>query len=207
MQKKNVRRALGIAGGLALILSMASACPDNSANSKEAAQQAAASQNLVDAQPVPAPPYSVMRQQLAEIRNLEAQGDVATTSFEFQNGIDHPVKQCASMGLPIPANASLSNPQQVVYPYTGNGGYVVGQMEPNGTYPSGSTTGTYVMCIQPNGKARATYWEGDVHAESGAAHWDTNTKTIVSDGDTSYHFSTHCVMQPDGNGKNVPVCS
>lgn len=202
MQKKTRYRIGGVLAGLALVFSTASACPDNSANSKEASQQAAASANLVSAQPVPAPPYSVMRQQLAEIRMLEAQGNVQTTSFEFQNGIDHPIKQCASLGLPIPANASLSNPQQVVYPWQGSSGYVVGQMEPNGTYPSGSTTGTYVMCIQPNGKARASYWEGDVHAESGAAHWDQASQMIVSDGDTSYHFSTHCVMQ-----KNVPVCS
>lgn len=196
---------LGVAAAVSVVtLTVAGCSSAPTAQDKENAEQQAASEGLVSGQPVPHPPYSLMRQNLSEIRVAEATGSVATTSFEFMQGITHPIKSCASVGLPIPANASISNPHQVVPAHT-NGVWsneVVDQMEPNGIYPSGSTSGTYVMCLQPNGKARTVYWEGTVHSETGAAHWDNTTQQIVSDGDTSYHFSTKCVL----NG-NVPVCN
>lgn len=39
---------------------------------------------------------------------------------------------------------------------------VVGQMEPNGTYGSTSTSATYVLCIRPDGKLSPVYSEPQV---------------------------------------------
>lgn len=170
------------------------------AQDKENAGQQAASADIISAQPVPAFPYSIIRQNLNEIETAQATGAGQTTSFMFQQGNPTPIRTCASVGYPIPANASLSNPHQIIYRYNNTGGQVVDQMDPNGIYQSPSTSGTYVMCLDPSGKARATYWEGFVETESGGARWDGSQ--IVPVGDPSSHFSTHCVMQG-----NTPVCN
>jgi hypothetical protein len=171
------------------------------AASKEASQQQAASNDIISAQPVPAFPYSVLRQNAAEIEGAQAKGG-ATTSFMFQLGSPDPIRTCASTGYPVPANASLSNPTQVIYPWNGSSGYTVDQMDPNGVYQSPSTSGTYVMCTTPSGKSSATYWEGNVETESGAATWDRTTHQVVMQGEPSFHFSKSCVMQG-----NTPVCN
>lgn len=188
---------------LALVATVTGCSYTPTAQDKENAQQQAASNNLVASQPVPAPPYSVMRQELGEIRLAEATGS-PTTQFEFIMGMPNPIRTCSAVGMPIPANASISNPHQVVQASI-NGTWsneVLDQMEPNGTYPSASTAGTYMTCVDAQGRGRPDYAEGIVHAVPGAAHWDEATHQIVATGDPSFHFSTKCVM----NG-NVPVCS
>lgn len=198
------RRMIAAVAAVAVVTLTVAGCDvAPTAQDKENAEQQAASSNLVAAQPVPNPPFSVMRQNLAEIRLAEAQG-APTTQFEFIMGMPNPVKTCSAIGMPIPANASISNPHQVVQARI-NGNWsneVLDQMEPNGTYPSSSTAGTYMTCVDAQGRGRPEYAEGIVHAVPGAAHWDEATHQIMATGDPGFHFSTHCVMQG-----NTPVCS
>jgi len=85
-------------------------------------------------------------------------------------------KSCPSIGFPTPTTAQLTNPLQDV----GTGG-PIGQLEPNGVY-TGDSTGTYVVCVAPNGTKYVSYWEGDVQTEGGPAHWDDTKGQIVLDG-------------------------
>lgn len=189
----------------AAVLVLATGCSFTpTAQDKENQQQQAAANDMINAQPVPSFPFSVMRQNLSEIRTFEAQGG-PTTSFEFQGTQGQPpVRQCASVGMPIPGNTSLSNPHQVVNAQNNNtwSNEVLDQMEPTGVYPSASTQGTYVMCIRPDGSVAPSYWEGNVQTEVGAAHWDDATHQIVTTGAPGFHFSRSCTMRG-----NVPVCS
>jgi hypothetical protein len=119
-------------------------------------------------------------------------------------GMTNPIRVCSAVGMPIPANTSISNPHQVVQARNSSNwsNEVIDQMEPNGTYPSASTAGTYMTCVDAQGHGQPDYAEGIVHAVSGAAHWDEATHQIVVTGAPSFHFSTQCTMQG-----NVPVCS
>ncbi|MGH7743383.1 MAG: hypothetical protein ACREQ5_00980 [Candidatus Dormibacteria bacterium] len=110
--RRNVKRL--VVAVTAAGLAVATGCSFTpTAQDKENAQQQAAANDMVNSQPVPAFPYSVMRQNLAEIRGFEAQGG-PTTQFEFIPNVKDPVRTCAAVGMPIPANTSLSNPHQVV---------------------------------------------------------------------------------------------
>lgn len=130
-------------------------------------------------QPVPQFDYSQYRQTLIDVESAEVHG-TATTTFFFHMGVQTPFTSCPSIGFPLPSTAQLTNPDQVERHYdNGGGNVVIPQQETNGVY-TGSSTGTYVVCVQPNGTKRIDYWEGDVYTTGGPAHWD-GTK-IVSDG-------------------------
>lgn len=115
-----------------------------------------------------------------------------------------PFKVCPNQGEPIPNTVSLSNPHQ---PYQGpvntDGGDVVDQMDPNGTYAPTSSSGTYVLCLTPSGGTKLTYWEGDVFAESGAAVWDSTTTSITDIGPSGLPVCTvETAHKGDGSGVN-----
>lgn len=139
-------------------------------------------------QPIPRRGFSQVRQNLIEIE--EAQMDAtATTSFFFgRDGGTTPKTSCPSIGFPIPSTYQLSNPWKK-YDGPGEGGAVsIGQLEPNGVY-TGDSSATYVMCVDPSGKAYAVYWEGDVFATTArSAKWDGSQ--IVMGGGSSKSFTT-----------------
>lgn len=174
--------------GIAAVAVLTAGCGMGSAQSRENSQQEQISQNLITSQPVPNIGYSQMRQNLIELETAEANG-VQTTSFFFNLGIQDPVRSCASIGVPIPNTASLSNPQHITYGPGGSTG-VVDQMDPNGVYAPQSSQGTFVMCVDQNGQPHPAYWEGDVETEFGAARWDTGTHQVVAVGPATFHFST-----------------
>lgn len=150
-------------------------CTDQSVTN----DQVATNQQLLKyqkGQPVPQFDYSQYRQTVINVETAEANG-IATTTFMFNQGAIAPFNSCPSIGYPIASTSQLTNPLQVV----SSGGGVVEQQEPNGVY-TGASTGTYVTCVQPNGKTQVNYWEGFVYTVGGAAHWDAKTQQIVSDG-------------------------
>lgn len=183
MNTRVVRFALIAAAASAAVLLTASSC--NSSNKAEREQQERGIQELLRTQPVPFFPYSQMRANLAEIERAQAEG-LQSTSFMFNQGVPDPMRVCPSIGLPIPNTASLSNPLQEV----GGAGAVVEQLEPNGVYTPNSSSGTYVICVNPDGKALPVYWEGFVHTEFGPAKWDSAVKQVVPTGPPSGAFST-----------------
>jgi len=126
-------------------------------------------------QPVPLFDRSQFRQTAIDVESAQVHG-VATTTFFFNMGVDHPIKVCPSIGFPMPSTSQLTNPDQ----YIGNGA-TIAQQEPNGIY-TGDSSGTYVVCVASNGTKYISYWEGFVHTEGGPAHWDAAQKVIVADG-------------------------
>ncbi|MCW2902223.1 MAG: hypothetical protein JWO67_4488 [Streptosporangiaceae bacterium] len=150
--------------------------------------QAASQMTMEQAQPIPRFAYSQIRQNMIELETVEANG-IQTTSFMFgpANSPD-PVQSCPSIGVPIPNTMSLSNPQQVVP--TGNYNAVTtGQMDPNGLYAPAASSGTFVMCVQADGKIMPVYVEGNVHTVFGPAVWDKGTHSVEMTGPASFHFS------------------
>lgn len=81
----------------------------------------------------------------------------STWSVWVGDGTGEPIDYCPSKGFGIPYNTSLTNPEQVA-----SGGYVVGMMEPNGLYPGGSTSATWILCVEPNGNLHPRYIEPQV---------------------------------------------
>lgn len=133
-------------------------------------------------QPVPERPWSQLRQNLIEIE--EAQMDTTqTTTFFFNMGVPNPVLTCPSIGFPIPSTAQLTNPQAKV---RGASDAVIAQLESNGVY-TGDSTGTYAICVSPQGKAYAVYWEGFVYTATGPATWDGKQVQLI--GPPSHKFS------------------
>jgi hypothetical protein len=177
------------------------------AASSEATQSSQGIDFILKNQPVPIFTSSAFRQELIEVEAIQALGS-PTTSFFFpgagMNG--NPIKVCPSQGLPLPVDAQLSNPSQVVPdPYGGGyqlnkGGQIIPQMDPNGVYTGGGT-GTYVLCDSANGTVHLAYWEGFVYSETGAAEWDKSEGQIVDIGPDQLPVCTaEVAARGDGSG-------
>lgn len=179
-----MKKSLRVAAAATVIVALLVACEGQSGRRREekvARQQLA---GFIQSQPVPVFSYSQLRQNLIEIETAQAKG-IATTSFFFHLGSPDPIKVCPSIGYPIPATYQLTNPEQKVQ----HKDLTLPQIEATGVYTA-DTTGTYIVCVDPAGKARANYWEGYVETEAGPATWDASKKQIVPTGDPSAEFST-----------------
>lgn len=144
------------------------------AASSEASAQGQSSQNLNNNQPIPEFKYSQARQTLINAETIEANGE-NTTTFGFSND-GKVVWQCSSIGMPVPADAQLSNPEQLLPNPSGANSssvpdyYNLPQEEPFGYY-TGPTTGTYTLCVGPHAAQYLQYWEGYTDAVSGPASY------------------------------------
>ena len=127
-------------------------------------------------QPVPAYDWSQYRQTVIDVLDAQVHG-VATTTFFFNQGVAHPFKVCSSIGFPVPSTTQLTNPLQKIPQHES----VVALSEASGVY-TGDSSGTYVVCIDPNGVSYVTYWEGFVHTEGGPAYWDSEQEMVVLSG-------------------------
>lgn len=182
MRKRIIFVALGLTA--AALLTTAGSC-DGTPNSVAQDQHTTNSQldRYQKNQPVPAFDWSQYRQTLIDVESAQVHG-VATTTFFFNLGTSKPIKVCPSIGFPVATTSQLTNPEQLIGVPNVSGGGVVSQQEPNGTY-TGQSSGTYVVCVAPNGTKYISYWEGDVQAEGGPAHWDAAQGLIVLDGPPS----------------------
>ena len=172
------RKLLILPATLAAIITMGASSCNNATptNSAEQSAQADIQGNLTQAQPLPQLKWSQYRETLIDVEIAQA-NTVQTTTFAFNMGVADPVWSCPSIGFPLASTTSLSNPQQVVQ---GGGsssanywGGTVGQMDPNGVY-SGQSSGTYVVCVAPDGTNSIHYWEGFVDTVTGPAVWDNH---------------------------------
>lgn len=169
-----------IAAG-ALLGSLAACTPSSTENDRKATD--AQLHKYQANQPIPQADWSQYRQSVIDITNAQIHG-MATTSFFFLEGVDHPIGKCPSIGYPVPSTAQLTNPDQQV-----SSGATVAQAEPNGTF-TGESTATYVICVAPNGTKYPDYWEGYVRSVGGPAEWDSTKKEIVLIGDPTVTAST-----------------
>lgn len=184
-----MRRAKLIALSTALALTGAACTSGNAKPSSVSQDKAAANANLDrlnDAQPVPSFSWSQLRQNLIEINRAQAE-TTQTTTFFFNMGVASPVMSCPSIGYPIPTTMQLTNPLQEIS-HGSYGQSVVGQAEQTGVY-TGDSTGTYVICVNAQGQAYGTYWEGFVYAITGPAEWDATAGQVKLVGPPSFEFT------------------
>lgn len=175
-----------------LILTGCSYTPSATANDQKAtnSQLDRYQQN----QPIPASDWSQYRQTVLDVEAAQIHG-VATTTFFFNQGTDKPIKVCPSIGFPVASTAQLTNPDQISFGGRGDGSGlsgeygVIAQQEPNGVY-TGDSSGTYTVCVAGDGSKYISYWEGDVQAEGGAAHWDAEQGLIILDGAPTVEVTT-----------------
>ncbi len=115
---------------------------------------------FVDNQPPPFFEWSLERYMFSSIYEARNKA-VATYSYVQNQYTGKIMHQCASIGFPIPANAQLTNPTKSEY-RSASAIAVLDQAEPNGLYTSPSTKGTYVPCVNKDGKVVPWYSEPDV---------------------------------------------
>jgi len=183
------RRILAV-GALGAILALAGCTSSPTPSQKaESEQQERISGDMINNQPLPTFPRSQLRQNLIEIQTVQATG-VQSTTFFMLAGVPKPVFSCPSIGLPVPATTSLSNPWQIDRESSSYGmsNTAISQMEPTGVYIDDSM-GTYVMCIDAQGRSYPNYWEGEVHAIMAPARWNDTTGAVELIGPPSFKFS------------------
>lgn len=151
---------------------------DESKDSKTVRRQ---EEQYTKGQPPPAAAWSQKRQNIIDIETAQIVTTVTTTFF-FNQGIQNPIKICPSIGFPIPATDQLTNPEKVLDRREGD--VVIAQQETTGVF-TGDTSGTYVICVDENGKGRIVYWEGFVQAETGEATWDREQGMIIPKGEST----------------------
>lgn len=145
---------------VAVLTVFASACDDTSnANERERATVNRQQETFLRSQPTPVFEWSLERSLMIQFYNAR---NARTLTYSY---VVHPhtgalLMSCESMGFPLPATVQLTNPQTVVD--TARGVTSIAQAEPNGLYAPSSTTGTWVMCIAPNGGIEPRYVENEV---------------------------------------------
>lgn len=182
-----MRKARWIVLVVASVLALGACTNKNAATQARNSEQAATSKDLVNqlkAQPIPVRPWSQLRQNLIEIETAQMDS-TQTTSFMFNQGVQDPVQTCPSIGFPIPSTAQLTNPDQKVQHHD----LTLPQIDPNGVY-AGQSTGTYIICVDAQGRAYADYWEGFVQTVTGPATWDAKSHSVSLVGPPSFKFST-----------------
>ena len=152
----------------------AASCGSSSPQQTEGNQQSADTQQLLLVLPLPHFDNSEIRMELIQMEAIQAFG-LSSTTFFFNQGEREPIQVCSSVGLPIPADSSLSNPWQVSngagLPNTSSENVAIGQIDPNGIY-FGPTTATYVLCKTASGGQYMVHAEEFVHAVTAQAWWD-----------------------------------
>lgn len=165
------------------IIGAACTSAQDQANNNDVKNSAQALVQLQQNQPTPLYNWSQLRETLIQIENTQAHS-VQTTSFFFNQGVQDPTASCPSIGMPIASTSELTNPLQA------NGTVAIGQADPTGIY-SGNSTGTYVVCVSPDGSNYLNYFEGFVQTVTGPAVWNTTTHQVELTGPSSVTVHTH----------------
>jgi len=135
--------------GLLLVAFLASADSCGGGSNSAESGQVSNQQGIYNAhEPIPTYQYSNERAALIQILNQRTTGSLNTWTVWYSNN-GTPLGMCASKGYPIPYSTELTNPLQVENGGTSSAVTSVGQMDPQGTYPSSNTLATWVLCIDP----------------------------------------------------------
>jgi hypothetical protein len=116
-------------------------------------------------QPAPVFDWSLERHLLTELYKARNNA-VATYSYVRNQYTGKFLSSCPSIGFPISAGTQLTSPQMTDR-HTGEyggGNVVLPQPEPNGLFSPSEARGTYVMCLNNDGKVEPRYYEEDVEA-------------------------------------------
>lgn len=166
--KKHWRALAPLALFIGILPLMASSCTSQTANGVEAKQVSTQQDLYTKNQPVPTYQYSNERAEIIQLYNQRIRGNLDTWTVWYSNsGVA--LGTCPSKGYPLPYGTELTNPQQITQQYfdpNGSGnegaGYstgIVGQMDPNGLYPTANSLGTWIMCLDNAGTVHPVYME------------------------------------------------
>ena len=131
------------------------------------------------AQPVPLYDFSQVRETLIRINALLIEGRQGYATI-VNPLTGEPLFSCPSIGFPIPADTQVTNPQNV-----SRENAVIEQVEPNGTFTSKNTQGTYILCVASGGRAIPVYSEPPVIASGAPLVWDPTTGQYQFEGEPS----------------------
>ncbi len=138
--------------------------PDQTATKKEANIVAQQQQIYVNTQPPPVFDWSLERHLMTELYKARNNA-VATYSYVRNQYTGKILSSCPSIGFPISAGSQLTNPSVAEWHYgQGSASAVLPQPEPNGLFSPSTSRGTYVMCLNKDGKVEPRYYEEDVEA-------------------------------------------
>lgn len=152
-------KRLGAAATLVVAIGL-SADSCNNASTAEQSQADSQLNTYNHNQPIHKYQYSAERAELQQLIDLRVKGQLNTWSVWVANN-GTPLGMCPSKGFPIPYSTELTNPWQASAggPNAGTGNVAIGQMDPQGTFPSQSTLATWVMCLSPDGSIHPQYLE------------------------------------------------
>ncbi len=116
---------------------------------------------LLRNQPAPQFDWSLERHMLIAIYRARQQATL-TYSYVQSPYTGKVLWECKSIGFPLPYATQITNPSQGIiirdqYDHDGSG--IIPLPEPNGLYPPAQAEGTWVPCVNENGKITPVYEE------------------------------------------------
>lgn len=169
-----MKKITAIALTAILALAAFGCASESNANKSDRKASEESLQRQQKSQPTPIFDYSQARQNLIEIVTAQAE-TTQTTSFFFLEGIGL-VGSCPSIGFPIASTTQLTNPEAKVKDHD----FTLPQVEPSGVY-TGDSTGTYTICVDPDGNPYANYFEGYVQTVTGPAEFVDGQVKLTGD--------------------------
>jgi len=134
-----------------------SGCDDSTQKERKQVEQQ--QERYVTVQPPPYFEWSLERHLLTELYKAR-NNSVATYTYVRNQYTGKVMSWCPSIGFPISAATQLTNPMAVPIGHSVS----VPQAEPNGLYTPAASRGTFVMCLNKDGKVVPRYHEEDVEA-------------------------------------------
>lgn len=125
------------------------ACPDERSSSARSEATAVEAQQMqfLRGQPVPNFDWSLERDVVIQL--YQARNERVATHSVWRSSMGTIDDHCQSIGYPIPADVSLTNPVKGEWSRSnGIAGITIEQPEPNGLFSSKNTYGTWVRCIE-----------------------------------------------------------
>lgn len=170
---------------VALLVVVLSSC-SNPESSKDAGKNAVQENESINdgitkmskSQQVPSFDYSQERQTLIDVLTIRATGAVSTTAV-YVEGVGL-IGWCPSFGAPIPSTYQLTAGTQYA-DIPGDDSrelFPLEQGEPTGDYP-GDSAGTWILCLDDQGKKFAHYAEGIVDTTVGVVDTYPKDKQYV----------------------------
>lgn len=141
---------------LVVFVGMADACSTTAEQNTTAQvnnQQAIYNTN----QPLHIYQWSVEREMAQQINDFRIEKAIDTWSVWVADGTGEPIDMCASKGFPLPYTSQTTNPLQP----SGYTGVAIAQADPNGLF-TGTTTATWVACVEDDGTVHPVYIEPHV---------------------------------------------
>lgn len=149
-------------------------------------------------QPIPSYDYSEVRQVLLDVQDIQATGAASTSAF-YLEGVGL-IGWCPSRGVPVSDGWQLTPDRQWAdLPGDKTKEWKeIDQGETTGVYLTGTSSGTYTLCLDDNGKPFLKYWEGYVDNTVAVVEGYPEDKRLTVD-ELTYQFKGDNPTKKTGN--------